>query len=98
MRFHRKNVQDFSDWETHHENRIAHLQTGRALDIGVKFRLDDEPAFALRRVVNVITEAEQQQRCRQKHKPPHHAFHAAEARSQLRSQISVSYTHLTLPT
>jgi hypothetical protein len=75
------NERDLPDGKTHHHDRVADVQTVRALDVGEKRRLDLEPALALRRVVNVIAEAEQQQRRRQKHKPAHRAFHFVQARA-----------------
>src|ERR1039458_7030390 len=73
--------------KTHHHHRIADIQTGRAVDKGMKWRLDEKPALALGCVVNVVAESKQQQRRRQKNKPAHGALHFVQAHAELRGQV-----------
>ena len=70
--------------QPHQHDRVADLEAGRAIGVGVIGGLGEEPAFALGGVIDVIDKAKDQQRHRQGHKPAHRPFHAAEARAQLR--------------
>ena len=75
---------DLPDGQTHQHHRVADLEPGGAVGVGVIGGLGQEPAFALGGVIDVIDEAKHQQRHRQRDKPAHRPFHAAEARAQLR--------------
>ena len=75
---------DLAHVQSHQHDRVANLEAGRPIGIGVIGGLGQEPALALGGVIDVIDEAKRQQRHRQGHKPAHRPFHAAEARAQLR--------------
>jgi hypothetical protein len=94
VRRHGVDPRNLADGKTHDRHRIAHAQAGGALDVAEKSRLDDKPTPLFRRVVEVIAKTKQQQRGRQKHKPADRAFHPAQARAQLRSQVLQSHNRL----
>src|SRR4051794_16737390 len=83
----RNDLFNFANIETHEFHLVANLQARAARNAGSVGDLLKKPAFALGGFVKVIAEAKKEQRGGKHDEPTDGAFHAAEARAELRGKV-----------